>query len=90
MKKYIMMIGLIGTLTAQAESYGGKVRLLGGLAPTGVSTNRLMGTGNNVEVKQTQGKVYGIGFDVNISPRVSIGVETLSNSTSLLSLGLNI
>lgn len=89
--KLVIILGMMTVgISAQAESYGGKVRLLGGLAPTGVTTNRLNGTGNNIETKLTRDKVYGIGFDINVSPRVSVGVESLTNNTQLLSLGLNI
>lgn len=89
--KLVIILGMMAVgMSAQAESYGGKVRLLGGIAPTGVTTKRLNGTGNNIETKLTSDKVFGLGFDINISPRVSVGIESLSNSTHLLSLGLNI
>jgi len=63
-----------------------KVKLLGGFGRSGVKAYK---SGNTGVAKSVNGGVLGVGYEIRINKRLSVGVDVLSNKTYLLEAGLH-
>lgn len=63
-----------------------RVRLLGGVGPTGVEAEK---RGQSIVVSPLYGPVGGLGYDRMIKNNVSVGAQIMSNGTGALGLGLD-
>lgn len=69
-----------------APKFTNRVRLLGGVGPTGVGATL---SGNSVNINATLGAIGGVGYDRLLNSRFSVGGQALTNQTYLLNIGFD-
>lgn len=69
-----------------SSSKKNRVRLMGGIGPSGFDKDR---KGNTIRVETTEDALGGVGYDRLIDDKISVGGQVLSNGTYTIGLGLD-